>query len=133
MLKRYGKEFELSCNTDFRAHLRLCGQYHEERGGTWISEGLIDLLVQIHCHPGNDIQMYAFELWEKSTGQLVALSFGFGLGSFFHDFSMCCLVQDRRTCGAVLTKAIGAVLTECGFLDWYWGCKMPYMAEYEAH
>merc|ERR1712110_965532 len=77
--------------------------------------------------------MYGFELWDKATGNLAAASFGLAVGSFFHDFSMCCLIKDRRSAGAILTKAVGALLTDCGVLDWYWGCKVPYMAEYEKH
>eukprot|EP00747_Dinoflagellata_sp_TGD_P058692 gnl/TRDRNA2_/TRDRNA2_151235_c0_seq2.p1 gnl/TRDRNA2_/TRDRNA2_151235_c0~~gnl/TRDRNA2_/TRDRNA2_151235_c0_seq2.p1 ORF type:complete len:191 (-),score=17.80 gnl/TRDRNA2_/TRDRNA2_151235_c0_seq2:33-605(-) len=133
MLRRHGKDFEMSCNTNFIGHLRRCAAYHEARGGTWISERLIKLLAHIHRDPTNRIRMYSFELWDKTSGELAAASFGFALGAFFHDFSMCCLVKDRRATGAVLSKTIGAVLTDVGVLDWYWGCKCAYMAEYEAH
>jgi len=114
MLRRYGKEFEMSCNLDLAAHLRRCGEYHEARGGTWISESFIDLIVRIHKDPGNPITVYGFELWDKATGELAAASFGLAIGAFFHDFSMCCLLKDRRSAGAVLSKAIGALLTDCG-------------------
>ena len=133
MLRRYRNDFELSCNEDFAGHLRLCGQYHEERGGTWISDELIDVMVALDRDPTNRIRMYCFELWDKSTGALAAASFGLAIGTFFHDFSMCCLIRDKRACGAVLTKAIGALLTDCGVDLWYWGRKMQYMSEYEAH
>lgn len=133
MLRRYGKEFELSCNNDFKEHLRRCGQYHAAKGGTWISDRLISLLHEIHMDTDNPIRVYAFELWDKQTGKLAAASFGLAIGAFFHDFSMCCLMKDRRSAGAILTKAIGALLTECGVLLWYWGCKVPYMTEYMKH
>eukprot|EP00440_Ansanella_granifera_P016205 gb/GFBE01017606.1/.p1 GENE.gb/GFBE01017606.1/~~gb/GFBE01017606.1/.p1 ORF type:complete len:475 (+),score=88.74 gb/GFBE01017606.1/:1-1425(+) len=133
MLRRYGKDFELSCNCNFQEHLRLCGQYHEDKGGTWINSELIAALVEIHRDGSNGVRVYCFELWDKATGELAAASFGLRIGAFFHDFSMCCLVKDRRSAGSILTKAIGALLTDCGVRDWYWGCKMEYMAEYEAH
>lgn len=133
MLKRYGKQFEMSCNCDFQGHLRKCAQYHEGQGGTWINDALIELLVSIHRNPSNKIRMYCFELWDKATGCLAAASFGLSIGRFFHDFSMCCLVKDSRSSGAILSKAIGALLAACGVSDWYWGCKMGYMADYEKH
>lgn len=133
MLRRYSKEFELSCNHDFKAHLRCCGQYHAAKGGTWINDRLISLLHEIHTDSNIPIRMYAFELWDKQTGKLAAASFGLAIGAFFHDFSMCCLIKDRRSAGSILSKAIGALLTECGVQLWYWGCKIPYMSEYEKH
>lgn len=133
MLRRYRNDFELSCNVDFPGHLSRCGAFHQTRGGTWISNPLVNLLVEIHRDPSNNIKMYAFELWDKKTGELVAVSFSLSIGSFVHDFSMSCLVRDRRAGGAVLSKAIGSLLSDCGAQLWYWGCKVPYMAEYEAH
>lgn len=133
MLRRYSSEFDLTVNRDLVGHLRLCGEYHEERGGTWISERFIDTIVSIHNDPQNQVKVYAFELWDRATGQLAAASFGLAIGSFFHDFSMCCLVRDRRSAGAILSKAIGALLTDCGVKDWYWGCMAEYMKEYKAH
>merc|ERR1711988_2075845 len=62
-----------------------------------------------------------------------AASFGLSIGAFFHDFSMCCLIKDKRSAGAILSKAIGALLTDCGVSIWYWGCKIGYMADYEKH
>ncbi|CAK0875027.1 unnamed protein product, partial [Prorocentrum cordatum] len=129
MLRRYGKEFELSCNRDFQGHLALCGRYHEERGGTWISDELIEVLARIHEDPGNGIRMFCFELWDKRTRELAAASFGLSIGTFFHDFSTCCLVRDRRSAGSILAKAVGALLEDCGVALWYWGCKIGYMAE----
>eukprot|EP00927_Polykrikos_kofoidii_P035198 TRINITY_DN29784_c0_g1_i1.p1 TRINITY_DN29784_c0_g1~~TRINITY_DN29784_c0_g1_i1.p1 ORF type:complete len:484 (+),score=50.04 TRINITY_DN29784_c0_g1_i1:86-1537(+) len=133
MLRRYRNEFTFSCNHDFACHLRRCMEYHHEKGGTWINNKLIDLLVSIDRDPCNEVRMFCFELWEKATGALAAASFGFAIGGFFHDFSMCCLIQDRRSAGSILTKAIGSVLRDCGVTVWYWGCKIDYMREYEAH
>lgn len=131
MLRRYGREFELSCNRDLAAHLKRCSDYHADR--SWMSDRFNRLMVNIHEDQSNPIRVYAFELWDKCTKQLAAASFGLAIGSFFHDFSMCCLLKDKRSAGAILSKAIGALLTECGVQVWYWGCKSPYMAEYEAH
>ncbi len=133
MLRRYRSQFELSCNMDLSGHLRRCAEYHEGKGGTWISEPFIELMVQIHRNPDNRVKVYAFELWDKATGKLAAASFGLAIGSFFHDFSMCCLLQDQRSAGTVLTKALGSLLRVCGVATWYWGCKISYMQEYEAH
>jgi len=133
MLRRYGQQFELSCNSNFEEHLKRCGAYHTACGGTWISERLISLLAEIGLDQANAVRVYAFELWDKMTGELAAASFGLAIGAFFHDFSMCCLVRDRRSAGSILSKAVGALLTDCGVLMWYWGCKVPYMAEYERH
>mmetsp|Transcript_37257 Transcript_37257/g.107610 ORF Transcript_37257/g.107610 Transcript_37257/m.107610 type:complete len:301 (+) Transcript_37257:1-903(+) len=133
MLRRYGGQFQISCNSSLRAHLQLCNDYHEARSGSWMSAQFIDAIMKIHEDSGNGIKVYGFELWEKSTGRLAAASFGLAIGTFFHDFSMCSLIKDRRSAGAILSKAIGALLTECGIQDWYWGCKSKYMADYEAH
>lgn len=133
MLRRYGKEFELSCNADLAAHMRRCHEYHEAKGGSWMSPRFVDAMMEVHRDEGNGVKVYSFELWDRRTGELSAASFGLAIGSFFHDFSMCCLAQDRRSSGAILSKAIGALLADCGVSDWYWGCRAEYMKEYDAH
>ena len=56
--------------------------------------------------------------------RLVAVVAGFGLGRVWHDYSMCTLLKDRRSVGALLTKAVGQLLKKCGYDVYYWGCKV---------
>lgn len=131
-LRRYSGTFRLTVNWDFRKHMRLCARYHEKKGGTWITAAFVEQLWQLHSSPLSPIRVWAFELWDKATGALAAASFGLSAGAFFHDFSMCTLVEDHRSGGAVLTRCIGELLGRCGMHLWYWGCKMDYMREYDV-
>jgi len=130
-LRRHAGTFWLTVNSDFRAHFRRCGEYHEGRGGTWITEALTDQLWALHEQASSQVRVWSFELWDRATGALCAASFGLSIGCFFHDFSMCTLVKDHRSCGAVLSKCVGELLARCGMRLWYWGLKCPYMAEYD--
>jgi len=130
-LRRHAATFWLTVNSDFKANFRRCGQYHEGRGGTWITPALTDQLWALHEQASSQVRVWSFELWDRATGSLCAASFGLSIGCFFHDFSMCTLVKDHRSCGAVLSKCVGELLARCGVKLWYWGLKCPYMAEYD--
>lgn len=131
-LRRHNSSFWLTVNSDFKKHLLACAAYHETRGGTWITPKLVDQLWELHESASSQVRTWCFELWDRASGALTAASFGLSIGTFFHDFSMCTLVKDDRSCGAVLSKCIGELLARCGMAFWYWGVKCPYMGEYDA-
>lgn len=79
------------------------------------------------------VHHHVFELWDATTGELLALTAGFGVGRAFHDYSMATLVKDKRSAGAVLSKTVAHLLSKCGYGLWYWGFKNPYMAAYDAY
>ena len=72
-----------------------------------------------------------FELWDAGTGELLAVTAGYGCGRCFHDYSMRALVRDKRSAGHVLTKVVARVLRDCGYSIWYWGYKLGYMLDLE--
>lgn len=131
-VRRHANSFWLTVNKDFEGSLLKCMKYHEEKGGTWITDALIKQLWALHNAPSSRIRMWAFELWDRVTGELASASFGLSIGAFFHDFSMCTLIKDDRSCGAVITKVVGHILEQCGVRLWYWGLKCTYMKEYDS-
>merc|ERR1712196_105161 len=113
-LRRFASDFRISVNRGFKGHLARAAAYHEERDGTWINEVLIRLLAAIHRNGSSRVRVYAFELWDAKTSELLACSFGVALGRWFHDFTMMTLERSKRNCGAVLTKAVGHALASTG-------------------
>ena len=81
--------------------------------------------------PPPRVRHHVFELWDAETDDLLAITAGFGVGRAFHDYSMAALVRDKRSAGQVLTKTVAALLQGLGYGIWYWGFKVPYMAQYD--
>jgi hypothetical protein len=40
---------------------------------------------------------------------------------------MMTLIRDHRSCGAILSRLVGAILQRMGVHLWYWGYKVAYM------
>merc|ERR1712113_542864 len=142
-LKKYKNDFYLSINYKFKYHFKMCQKYHTEKDeekaqnhGTWITDDLIDLLCEIHKGNENNfnfLQFLCFELWEKETNEIVAASFGYLTGSVLNDYTFMTLKRDHRSCGSILTKVIGDILSKCLYDLWNWGFRLDYMAEYDKY
>ena len=148
-LKKYKKDFCLSINTQFKKDLLLCKKYHinkylmeqnnndsknddnHENDGTWINDNLINILSGINNKKDKHCEMISFELWEKKTNELVAVSFGYKIGSILCDYTFMTLKKDKRSIGNLLTKIVCDILYQCGYDMWYWGFKLEYMEEYK--
>jgi len=130
-VRRVIGEFDLVVKTSLKNDLAIARRYHEEQhGSTWLNESLIALLDQLSTTKRDQVQLYSFSLVEKSSGRTTASSFGFRRGNVFEDFTACTLLRDKRSCGAVLNRVVGALLREAGIALWYWGYEVPYMNEY---
>merc|ERR1712228_757765 len=140
-LKRYKSDFYLSVNYKFKQHLKVCQNYHCQKeeakeSGTWIDETLINALSQMHEEENADgsvLKFLTFELWEKETGKIVAASFAYLIGSILSDYTFMTLQRDNRSCGNILTKVIGDILSKCLYDAWYWGFRLNYMSEYDKY
>lgn len=77
--------------------------------------------------------LYSFSLIEKLSGAVAAMTFGFGSGVVFEDYTMCTLAKDSRSCGSILNKLVGSILQQAGFSLWYWGYEMAYMRDYASY
>jgi len=42
-------------------------------------------------------------------------------------------MRDHRSCGALLSRIVSAILQQIGISVWYWSYRMPYMQEYSAY
>lgn len=130
-LRRHKADFTLTVNRDYKGTFAHCGRLHKEQGrGEWITPKLVEALDTCRLEAG-EIKVYAVELWEKRSGKLAAAIMSFSVGDIFHDYSTATMLRDKRSPGAILTKVLGHLLTECGYTLWYWGFKNPYMAEYD--
>jgi Leu/Phe-tRNA-protein transferase len=131
-LRRHKGDFTLSISFDFGAALRQVARGQTElKGTTWLNPDLIDAFCAMkELHRDQPVTHHSFELWEGS--ELVAVTVGFGVGRAFHDYSMLALKRDHRSCGSILTKAVGHLLQLCGYTIWYWGIKNEYMHEYDS-
>jgi len=74
-----------------------------------------------------------FELWDKTTMELVACSFGYQVGSILHDYTFLTLKHDKRSIGNILTRVVGDILLQCNMDLWYWGFPLEYMKEYSHY
>jgi len=132
-VRRHKDDFKLTVNGNYCETFTRCGALHREQGsGTWITEELVDALDRCR-REGGKLKVYSIELWEKSTGSLAAAIMALSIGDIFHDYTMATMIRDKRSPGAILSKVVGHLLTECGYKLWYWGYKNPYMAEYDAN
>jgi len=132
-VRRHKHDFTLTINHNYRETFERCGALHKERGsGTWITPQLVAALDSCR-QQGGRLKVYSIELWEKSSGDLAAAIMALSVGDIFHDYTMATVKRDKRSPGAILTKVVGHLLTECGYKLWYWGFKNPYMAEYDEN
>lgn len=132
-VRRNKSHFCLTVNAQYERTFNACEQTHTMNGrGTWITPDLVAALNRCREEEG-ELKVYSIELWEKSSGKLAAAIMALSLGDIFHDYTTATFIRDDRSAGAVLTKVVGHLLTECGFTLWYWGFKNPYMAEYDGH
>eukprot|EP00299_Pterocystis_sp_00344_P015403 c7688_g1_i3.p1 GENE.c7688_g1_i3~~c7688_g1_i3.p1 ORF type:complete len:361 (+),score=76.02 c7688_g1_i3:50-1132(+) len=130
-VRRHKNEFYLTVSHDFETALRVTAQGHGTTKGTWLTPEFIELLVQMHKDPNAHVRHHSFELRERSTHKLAAVTVGFSLGSAYHDYSTYTIIRDSRSCGNILSKVVGDTLTKCGYTIWYWGIKANYMKEYD--
>jgi len=100
----------------------------------WFVDELLDLMIRAtkRSSEQGSVEFHAFELWDAETGELLAVTAGYGLGSAYHDCSMATLVRDGRSAGQVLSKTVAHLLQSCGYGIWYWGYKTAYMEDYDA-
>ena len=113
-------------------------RYHVEReAGNWLTTDIIQLLDTLSTDMGSqsvaDLRLCSFSLVEKSTGTVTAITFGFGHRGVFEDYTMCTLKKDKRSCGMILTKLVGYILQQLGYVLWYWGYEVEYMKSYSTH
>eukprot|EP00812_Abedinium_dasypus_P008437 NODE_2199_length_978_cov_191.244854.p1 GENE.NODE_2199_length_978_cov_191.244854~~NODE_2199_length_978_cov_191.244854.p1 ORF type:complete len:294 (-),score=75.75 NODE_2199_length_978_cov_191.244854:79-960(-) len=131
-VRRHKADFRLVVNGDYKRTFWDVKKTHERNNkGVWITSELVDALDRCRCLNG-DIKVYAIELIEKSSGKVAAVIMSFSIGDIFHDYSTVTMIVDKRSTGAILTKAVGHLLVGCGYTTWYWGFKNPYMAEYDG-
>lgn len=142
-------------NRNLEDSLRLAQKYHsrpkkkvtrdrdgserssdDEGGGTWISSQMIQafaLMDAIGSAPeGHGVKLCAVELINQS-GDVLAGCLGFALGCVYHDYTMFTCTRSKHSYGAVLTRLLGCALQHAGYKLWYWGFKLGYMNEFDAH
>jgi hypothetical protein len=130
-VRRHAGDFELSVKTSFKTELVAARLYHmENKGSTWLTDGLISLLDELSQTRRARVQLYCFALVEKTTGATAACSFGFLSGNIFEDFTASTLIKDYRSPGAILNRLVGSLLQSIGVDLWYWGYEVDYMNEY---
>jgi len=130
------REFKLFIKKNFKEELlEAASIHHEEKGMTWLSPDLIDQLCSISSQqqPHRKIELFCFQLVEKTSGKTAACTFGFGCGRAFHDYTMCTFQRDDRSCGTLLSKIVGRILQTMGYKLWYWGNLVEYMKQYAVH
>eukprot|EP00668_Euglena_longa_P012366 GGOE01014811.1.p1 GENE.GGOE01014811.1~~GGOE01014811.1.p1 ORF type:complete len:396 (-),score=117.17 GGOE01014811.1:256-1404(-) len=136
-LRRHAHNFRLSINADFERSLRICMDYHDDRGGTWIDEKVIGCLKELLHRKRFFIFPMAFDLWEDAGDgrwtTLVATKVGFACGKVFHGITQATVQRDARSGGAIINRAAGHLLQRSGHALWYRGIKQPYMAEYDKY
>ncbi|KAF8823096.1 hypothetical protein IE077_004158 [Cardiosporidium cionae] len=149
-LRKYGHQFRISVNYNFRAALYLTHIYKKAAYlGTWLTPALIDILCTLHDmensanrsyrddissspSPLVPITLWAFELWEASTHQLLAAVLTYGVGYVACDYTALTVHRDYRSCGSILTHVVGDILQKCGYVLWDWGQCLNYMLTYQA-
>ena len=133
-LQKFAGDFTVVVDTDLRPHLAMAKAYHESRsGGTWMTQELMELLQIISRGARDVVQCFSFSLVEKSSGETAAACLGFASGGVYQDYTMCTPMRDHRSCGALLSRIVSAILQQIGISVWYWGYRMPYMQEYSAY
>ena len=145
------RRFRFSMDRDFAGSLGKLRAHHAAgKDGTWFDDALFATIVRMHQRQNQEtsgsggiansrseasilprIYHHVFELWDADSGELLAVTAGFSCGRAYHDYSMACLVRDKRSSGHVLSKTVGDLLSKCGFEFWYWGFKTGYMKEYD--
>jgi Leu/Phe-tRNA-protein transferase len=100
------RQFRLTMDKDFRGSLRRLIEHHRKRAGTtWFNDELYARICRMHEECGADddnsgggVMHHVFELWDAATGDLLAVTAGFGVGSAYH-------VRIATPCDAILCCA----------------------------
>ncbi len=150
-MKKHLKDFDLVVTHNLEESLKIAKDYHVEfHDSTWLSDSFIKQLHQLSLKSANstssgnssgsskqatdkNLRLYCFQLVEKSTNKVAAMTFGFASGGFYEDYTMCTLIRDDRSCGNILSKLVGFVLQQIGIAVWYWGYQVSYMTDYIDH
>ncbi len=121
---------------DFRVHpndesrltdsLHLCRAWHKSHSGsTWITDSFMSSILQLI----GDFQFVVFELIDRSTGDVAAVSIGFGSADFFMDFTACTPLRDSRSAGKILMRRECDWLQSAGYRLWYLGFQLQCMRD----
>lgn len=137
-MRHHLKDFRVVIKQNFLEELTIAQQYHEQgHGSTWLTQEwnqrLNDFSMAMAQQPDSPLQLYCFQLIEKRSGNIAAMTFGFRCGGFFEDYTMCTVQRDHRSCGKILTKIVGSILQQIGVTIWYWGYEVPYMRDFIDH
>lgn len=76
------RSFRITFGHDFPGVIRQCAAPRKEKGGTWITEDMIDAYIQLH-HAGH---AHSVEIWQND--QLVGGLYGVSIGQVFFGESM---------------------------------------------
>ena len=99
--------FQTHINADFTATMRAC--MDQRRGGTWISEDLINAYTRLHAEGF----AHSVETRDAESGELVGGLYGVTLGGAFFGESM---FHDRTDASKVALVALVERLRERGFV-----------------
>jgi len=145
-LTKRARGYHMTVNADFEGVVRGCVAQH---GEGWLWPRMQQLLRDCFCAPedlhqqiqhargGGDTQQWkarlqacgfrvaTFELWDSSTGDLVAADLGYVVGACYVSMSGF-RKPNTKSCGTVQLTATYALLKRCGFAFWDLGMVMEY-------
>ena len=126
--------FDFTCTQNLLPQLEYsllqCRNWHIQFGRTnssWISDKFVQVISEIVGGHSPRIKFHVFQLLERDSGKLAAVSIGYRIGNAFMDFTACTLIRDKRSSGRLLLALQGDWLKSQGVKLWYLGFKLGYM------
>eukprot|EP00750_Incisomonas_marina_P021474 INCI4445.1.p1 GENE.INCI4445.1~~INCI4445.1.p1 ORF type:complete len:428 (-),score=77.66 INCI4445.1:106-1389(-) len=144
-LRKRARSYYMTVNTDLEGVMKGCVQQH---GEAWLYEPMRDLLRKAWCDTSKLHEKYdaadgpqaarwrlalrnsgfrvvTFEMWDSSTGRLVAGDLGYVVGSCYTSMTGF-RDEGTRSCGTIQLVCTYSLLKRCGFSFWDLGMVMDY-------
>ena len=125
--RRKAKQFSLSVDTSFDAVVAGIREQHGDE--CWFYPPLVEAFRTLHCQGSAHVKMRTFEVWDKTTGLLVAGELGYACGDVYTSLSG---FSRMASAGAVQCAATAKLLARSGYVLWDLGMELPYKTKLGA-